>query len=101
MPSNLIQTLKNDGNNCGVILLKEAEAVLEPDSQDLRKFDLLRKRYLLLILGDIMRCCEKGFIPTPKASDTDGRADLHCLASAMGCREILEDFLEMIKVARD
>ena len=92
--------MKNDGKNCGVILLKEAEAVLNPDSADLQKFDLLRKRYLLLLLSDIMRRYDEDCAATPEGTEMDGKVDLHRLAAAMGCREVLEDFLEMIKVIR-
>ena len=84
-----------------MILLKEAEAVLKPDGVDLRKFDVLRKRYLLLILSDVMRWYEEGCAAIPQAPRTDGEVDLHCLASAMVSREVLEDFLEMIQVTRD
>ncbi|KAJ9601898.1 hypothetical protein H2200_013613 [Cladophialophora chaetospira] len=94
-------TLNNDGNNCGVILLKEAEAVLTPNSAELRDFNLLRKRYLLLLLSDIMKRYDESCAITPEASEMDGNVDLHRLAAAMGCREVLEDFLEMITVVRD
>ena len=84
-----------------MILLKEAEAVLEPDAVDLRRFDILRKRYLLLILSDVMSWYDEACAAIPQATRTDGEIDLHCLASAMVSREVLDDFLEMIQVIRD
>ena len=96
----MAQIMKRDGKNCGVILLKEAEAVLNPNTVDLRKIDLFRKRYLLLLLRDVIRRYDEGCAATPESAESDGKADLHRLAAAMGCREVLEDFLEMIQVVR-
>ena len=46
--------MKNDGNNCGIILLREADAILGADLEDVQDHNLLRKRYLLVILQDLI-----------------------------------------------
>jgi hypothetical protein len=84
-----------------VVLLKEAQALVEPDSKDLRKFDHLRKRYLLRILDEIIGWHIESSATTPHAIDASAGTDLHCLASAIGCNAVLREFLEMIQVTRN
>ncbi|KIW86676.1 uncharacterized protein Z519_12731 [Cladophialophora bantiana CBS 173.52] len=132
-------TLKNDGNNCGIILLKEAEAVLNPIMEDFQDFNLLRKRYLLVILDDIMEGHREAPVDEPSNTAVNGtnspisnaatqkspvvqpgqrkksakkgkpiqhkksakKVNLDCLASALGGKEVLQDFQDMVIILRD
>lgn len=122
---NTGQELSNDGMNCGIILLQEAELLLNPDLMTSHSFYQLRWRYLRLLLGKIIsqlyprtlihngdRDLNTG---SPSSLSIGGSAleqsnvdrlslspnELEHLASTIGCSEVLRNLRMMVKLLRE
>ncbi|KIW35787.1 uncharacterized protein PV06_11873 [Exophiala oligosperma] len=119
--------LINDGNNCGVILLHEADKILGHRDPSALNFVALRRRYIQLIVashpteapqvgspfsGDASTTgpSSAGLLSPspdprteskPKFEDLPPQVRMKFLASSMGCKEVLEDFRDLVYILKD
>ncbi|KIW09717.1 hypothetical protein PV08_12001 [Exophiala spinifera] len=117
----------NDGNNCGVILLHEADKILGHTDPGPTDFVTLRRRYIQLIVAG--RRTESPQAPSPlsgnvsttgasswgivspspgpwmetkpKFKDLPPQIRIKFIASCMGCKEVLEDFRDLVYIMKD
>jgi hypothetical protein len=116
------QVLANDGHNCGIILLKEAEAILRPDTDIPNDFNLLRQRYVRMVVQDpslrnfssgisnariqSSELSPHGILPndmilnSPEQETPLSHTELETLASAVGCDKVLGDLQGLFETLR-
>ncbi|KIW09716.1 hypothetical protein PV08_12059 [Exophiala spinifera] len=110
----------NDGNNCGVILLHEADKILGHTDPSPLNFVALRRNFLQLIVAvhhtDVSQMSLGTSTPSsarttspdpspctrlkPKFDDLPPQIRLKFLASSMGCKEVLEDFRDLVDILK-
>ncbi|KAK5312304.1 hypothetical protein LTR93_011393 [Exophiala xenobiotica] len=117
----------NDGNNCGVILLHEADKIVGHTDPSPPNFVALRRRYVQLIVaghpteapqlpspssgnvsttgpsswGLVSPSADPGTESKPKFKDLPPQVRMKFLASSMGCKEVLEDFRDLVDILKD
>ncbi|KIW36540.1 uncharacterized protein PV06_11249 [Exophiala oligosperma] len=117
----------NDGNNCGVILLHEADKILGHTDPSPPNFVALRRRYIQLIVASRPTEAPQATSPSsgnvsttgpsswglvspspdpcagskPNFKDLPPQMKMKFLASSMGCREVWEDFRDLVCILKD
>ncbi|KAK5203639.1 hypothetical protein LTR41_010666 [Exophiala xenobiotica] len=117
-----LKVLANDGHNCGIILLKEAEAILRPDMDIPDDFNLLRQRYVRMVVQDSLFRNLPSRTPNPRIQSSElsphedlsddmilnspeqetplSQTELETLASAVGCDKVLGDLQGLFETLR-